>query len=158
LRDFEKLTGILTEKQLAVPATFRNIRVSRKLPFPGHLTRRFGAIIGVGYRWKMKMEDTRSPAIEKWLREQVGPACDNLKADPLHALTVDEVQARLARSRERMEAFRQAEASLRLEGLDPIGDVHYEAIKARVIVGELTIAEGKAEILARHRQQSAAAK
>lgn len=59
---------------------------------------------------------------------------------------------------ERAEAFRQAELNLRFEGLDPTTDASYEDVKARVIAGELTFAEGKAEILAHHRQQSAANK
>ena len=57
---------------------------------------------------------------------------------------------------ERAEAFRQAEASLRLEGLDPAGDNHYEAVKARVIAGEISFAEGKAEIVAYHRHHARA--
>lgn len=57
---------------------------------------------------------------------------------------------------ERAEAFRQAEASLHLEGLNPAGDAHYEAVKARVIVGEISFAEGKAEIIAHHRQHARA--
>jgi hypothetical protein len=36
------------------------------------------------------------------------------------------------------EAFLDAEASLRIEGLDPSGRPHYEAIKAKVIAGSLT--------------------
>ncbi|MCX8567026.1 MAG: hypothetical protein ON057_001753 [Glomeribacter sp. 1016415] len=52
-------------------------------------------------------------------------------------------------------AFRQAEASLRVEGLDLSGRDYYEAIKARMITGEITAAEGKAEIVQYHQQARA---
>jgi hypothetical protein len=35
------------------------------------------------------------------------------------------------------EAYRQAEASFRLEGLDSTGNVQYETLRARVIAGEI---------------------
>jgi putative addiction module CopG family antidote len=38
----------------------------------------------------------RDRAVESWLKDQVGPAYDALKADPSRALTVDQVRARLA--------------------------------------------------------------
>ena len=38
----------------------------------------------------------RDRAVENWLREQVGPAYDALKADPSRAVTVDQMRARLA--------------------------------------------------------------
>ena len=38
----------------------------------------------------------RDRAVENWLREQVGPAFDALKADPARAVTVDQVRATLA--------------------------------------------------------------
>jgi putative addiction module CopG family antidote len=38
----------------------------------------------------------RDRAIENWLRSQVGPAYDALKADPSRAVTVDQVRMRLA--------------------------------------------------------------
>jgi antitoxin ParD1/3/4 len=38
----------------------------------------------------------RDRAVESWLREQVGPAYDALKADPARAVTADQVRARLA--------------------------------------------------------------
>jgi putative addiction module CopG family antidote len=38
----------------------------------------------------------RDRAMEHWLREQVGPAYDALKADPLRAVTGKQVRARLA--------------------------------------------------------------
>lgn len=38
----------------------------------------------------------RDRAVEGWLREQVGPAYDALKADPSRALTVAQVRATLA--------------------------------------------------------------
>ena len=44
--------------------------------------------------------------------------------------------------------FSKAEASLRLEGMDPSGTPLYESIKARIISGELTYKQGRSEILA----------
>ena len=38
----------------------------------------------------------RDRAMEKWLREGVGPAYDALKADPTRAISVDQVRAKLA--------------------------------------------------------------
>ena len=38
----------------------------------------------------------RDRAVEDWLRHQVGPAYDALKADPSRAVTADHVLARLA--------------------------------------------------------------
>lgn len=38
----------------------------------------------------------RDRAVEGWLRDQVGPTYDALKADPSRAVTVDQVRARLA--------------------------------------------------------------
>lgn len=52
--------------------------------------------------------------------------------------------------RKRIEGFRKAEASLRLEGMDPSGTPRYESVKARVISGEITHEQGKAEIFAYH--------
>lgn len=51
-------------------------------------------------------------------------------------------------SRLLIKGFRKAEASLRLEGKDPSGTPLYESIKARIISGELTYEQGRAEILA----------
>ncbi|MDJ1653888.1 HigA family addiction module antitoxin [Raoultella sp. Ech2A] len=51
-------------------------------------------------------------------------------------------------SRLRHEGFRKAEASLRLEGIDPSGTPLYESIKARIISGDLTYEQGRSEILA----------
>ena len=51
-------------------------------------------------------------------------------------------------TRLRIEGFRKAEASLRLEGMDPSGTTLYESIKARIISGELTYEQGRSEILA----------
>lgn len=39
---------------------------------------------------------------------------------------------------QRRRGFMKAEASLRLEGIDPSGIPRYESIKARVISGEIT--------------------
>jgi len=38
----------------------------------------------------------RDRAVEHWLREQVGPACDALKADPSRAVTAKQIRGRLA--------------------------------------------------------------
>jgi len=38
----------------------------------------------------------RDRAVESWLRDQVGPAYDALKADPSRGVTADQVRARLA--------------------------------------------------------------
>jgi putative addiction module CopG family antidote len=38
----------------------------------------------------------RDRAVENRLRQQAGPACDALEADPSRAVTVDQVRARLA--------------------------------------------------------------
>lgn len=38
---------------------------------------------------------TRDRVVESWLRNQVGPAYDALKADPSTAVTADQVRARL---------------------------------------------------------------
>ena len=38
----------------------------------------------------------RDRAVESWLHKQVGPAYDALKADPSHAVTADQIRARLA--------------------------------------------------------------
>jgi hypothetical protein len=52
------------------------------------------------------------------------------------------------------EAFADAEASLRIEGLDPAGRPHYEAIKAQVIAGTLTFEEA-IEALKKHQAKAA---
>lgn len=50
-------------------------------------------------------------------------------------------------SRSRIEGFLKAEASLKLEGMDPSGTPLYESVKARIISGELTYEQGRSEIL-----------
>jgi putative addiction module CopG family antidote len=45
----------------------------------------------------------RDRAVENWLREQVGPAYDALKADPARAATVDQVRAMLAAEHKRSD-------------------------------------------------------
>lgn len=50
----------------------------------------------------------------------------------------------------RTEGFRKAEASLKLEGMDPAGTPLYESIKKRIIDGEITYEQGRAEILAHY--------
>ena len=39
----------------------------------------------------------------------------------------------------RVDGFRKAEASLRLEGMDPSGTPFYESVKARILSGEITM-------------------
>ncbi|WP_172942917.1 antitoxin VbhA family protein [Escherichia coli] len=56
--------------------------------------------------------------------------------------------ARSPDPRQRTEGFRKAAASLRLEGMDPAGTPLYENIKERVISGDITYEQGRAEILA----------
>jgi putative addiction module CopG family antidote len=38
----------------------------------------------------------RDRAVERWLRDEVGPAYDALKADPSRAVTAEQLKARLA--------------------------------------------------------------
>lgn len=52
---------------------------------------------------------------------------------------------------ELVEAFRQAEASLSLEGLDPTESEQYNALKARVIAGELSFDEARVIFTEWHR-------
>jgi len=59
-------------------------------------------------------------------------------------------------SRLRIEGFRKAEASLRLEGKDPNGTPLYKSVKARIILGELTYEQGRSEILAYYTKADAA--
>ncbi len=47
----------------------------------------------------------RDRAVENWLREQVGPAYDALKADPARAATVDQVRAMLATEHKQFTAM-----------------------------------------------------
>jgi antitoxin ParD1/3/4 len=46
----------------------------------------------------------RDQAIEHWLPTEVTAACDELKADPSKALTLDQVRASLAAHRQRRAA------------------------------------------------------
>ena len=48
----------------------------------------------------------RDRAVEHWLREQVVPAYDALKSNPLRAVTVKQVRARLAAAHKRASAKR----------------------------------------------------
>jgi len=48
----------------------------------------------------------RDRAMEAWLREQVAPAYDALKADPSRAVSVKQVRARLASEHKRARARR----------------------------------------------------
>jgi antitoxin ParD1/3/4 len=43
----------------------------------------------------------RDRAMDNWLRQEVGPAYDALKADPARAVTVDQVRATLAAEHKR---------------------------------------------------------
>ena len=54
----------------------------------------------------------------------------------------------------RVDGFRKAEASLRLEGMDPSGTPFYESVKARILSGEITYGEGRAEILAHYQKRA----
>jgi antitoxin ParD1/3/4 len=44
----------------------------------------------------------RDRAVERWLRDEVGPAYDALKADPSRAITAKQVRARLAAEHKEM--------------------------------------------------------
>lgn len=46
----------------------------------------------------------RDRAVEHWLREQVGPAYDALKADPSRGVTVKQIRARLALEHQKARA------------------------------------------------------
>lgn len=50
----------------------------------------------------------------------------------------------------RARGFRKAEASLKLEGMDPTGTPLYEGIKKRLINGEISYQQGREEILAHY--------
>lgn len=59
-------------------------------------------------------------------------------------------------TRLRIEGFRKAEASLRLEGMDPSGTPLYESVKARIISGDLTYEQGRSEIFAYYTKSNTA--
>jgi hypothetical protein len=50
----------------------------------------------------------------------------------------------------RAEAFRDAEASLLLEGLDPTNDARYSEIKAKLIAGAISFDEAEAALDAQY--------
>ncbi|RRZ86171.1 antitoxin VbhA family protein [Erwinia sp. 198] len=54
----------------------------------------------------------------------------------------------------RLAGFRKAEASLRLEGMDPSGTPLYESVKGRLLSGELTFDEARAEIMAHYQKRA----
>lgn len=54
----------------------------------------------------------------------------------------------------RLTGFRKAEASLRLEGMDPSGTPLYESVKARILSGDITFDGGRAEIRAHYQKRS----
>ncbi len=66
------------------------------------------------------------------------------KAYPRYHENIESNPVRVVTPNEHAEAYRQAEASLRLEGLDPSGSEPYEALKAQVISGEVTAEDAKA--------------
>lgn len=57
---------------------------------------------------------------------------------------------------ERLKAFREAEASLRLEGLDPTHSSVYRDTKAKVVNGAMTTQDAKEAISAYHRSRNSA--
>jgi len=54
----------------------------------------------------------------------------------------------------RLSGFRKAEASLRLEGMDPSGTPLYESVKARLLSDDLTFDEARAEIMAHYKKRA----
>ncbi|AVM99040.1 hypothetical protein CXB56_02940 (plasmid) [Escherichia coli] len=63
----------------------------------------------------------------------------------------------MSNSSVRARGFEKAEASLRLEGMDPSGPPPpplYEGIKQRIIAGEITYEQGRAEIFEYHAQRA----
>ncbi|MEN5023202.1 antitoxin VbhA family protein [Pantoea agglomerans] len=46
--------------------------------------------------------------------------------------------------------FKKAEASLKLEGMDPSGTPLYESVKKRLLAGEITFEQGREEIVAHY--------
>ncbi|HFZ9234697.1 TPA: antitoxin VbhA family protein [Salmonella enterica subsp. enterica serovar Saintpaul] len=60
----------------------------------------------------------------------------------------------MSNSSVRARGFEKAEASLRLEGMDPSGTPLYEGIKQRIISGEITYEQGRAEIFEYHAQRA----
>ncbi|MHC9396127.1 antitoxin VbhA family protein, partial [Serratia ureilytica] len=64
------------------------------------------------------------------------------------------LKGNLMTKQQRIDGFRKAEASLKLEGMDPAGTPFYESVKARIISGEITYEQGKAEILSHHKARA----
>jgi len=60
----------------------------------------------------------------------------------------------MSNSEVRARGFRKAEASLKLEGMDPSGTPRYEDIKKRIIAGEISYEQGKAEIFEYHSRRA----
>lgn len=67
----------------------------------------------------------------------------------VHALTEEQ-------SKIRTEAFRDAEGSLRFEGLDPTPDARYQAIKSHLVAGTLTFDEAEVALKAQYGVRGAA--
>ncbi|MDX5630677.1 MULTISPECIES: antitoxin VbhA family protein [unclassified Brenneria] len=54
----------------------------------------------------------------------------------------------------RIRGFQKAEASLELEGMNPNGTPLYEDIKKRIISGEISYEQGKAEVFEYHSRRA----
>ncbi|HAW0009646.1 TPA: antitoxin VbhA family protein [Escherichia coli] len=54
----------------------------------------------------------------------------------------------------RLTGSRKAEASLRLEGMDPSGTPLYESVKTRILSGDITFDEGRTEIRAHYQKRA----
>ncbi|EEW4238926.1 TPA: antitoxin VbhA family protein [Escherichia coli] len=52
----------------------------------------------------------------------------------------------MSNSAVRARGFKKAEASLKLEGMDPSGTPLYEDVKKRIIAGDVSYEQGRAEI------------
>jgi hypothetical protein len=65
-------------------------------------------------------------------------------------LAGDQMTLTAEQSAARVRAFEEAEASLRLEGLDPMGDVRYCAIKEHLIAGTISFDEAESAIKAQY--------
>jgi len=65
-------------------------------------------------------------------------------------------QKRKLSKEEMLDAFRQAEASVFLEGYDLLKDVFFLRVKARILSGEITSEEAGTIILEHHKKRAAA--
>lgn len=72
----------------------------------------------------MGKEKTENVDMEHWLHKRIGPAYDALKADPVRAVTADQVRARLADVAQAIELARCLHAGLEpLTPFDPAEDL-----------------------------------